>query len=249
MNNCGVRNETELVESLNNKKVKQLNNNLQNFIKSLFKEKTPNEKITCKLTDNYIKPDLLIEYGSQAAYVSVKSPRSNEMHMEDIKSFILFLRSLNVSKETQKTLLLYQFGDGTMDGSGKKRKNYHEVYDWLQERIKAANEELNDRFDLIEKVVERVIFQGVDITAHEAEFIYLGNVDFGVTVSKKQVMTYLKNKPFNFYENLHIGPILLRPHARYSNREVVSDERRKQIVCYWTHFPEDLDYIDKHYSM
>ena len=58
-------------------------------------------------------------------------------------------RQFGISIETQKTLLLYQYGDGTMDGTGTKRMNYHEVFDWLHTHIEKANEELNGKFDII----------------------------------------------------------------------------------------------------
>lgn len=248
MNNLGLKNEDEIVKSLNHKRIKNLNGNLQNLIRFIFNEKTPNLKLGCKLTDNYIKPDIVITCDREEAYVSIKSARASQLHTENIKSFILFLRSLGVSTETQKTILYYHFGDGTLDGSGKVRNNYHTVYNWLKDKIALANQELNDRFDLIEKVVDRVLFQGVDVTAPAAEFIYSGDIDFGVTVSKRQMMSYIKKKTWSFYDNLHIGPILLRPHARYADRAIVSDDRRNHICCYWTHFAEDLKYIDKHYT-
>ena len=249
MNNTGLQNEEEIVKSLNHKKIKNLNKNLQNMIRSMFGEKTGSLKLSCKKTDNYIKPDLVVNCGGKEAYVSVKTGHSSQFHTENIKSFILFLRSIGISKETQKTILLYHYGDGTMDGSGDRRLNYHQTYDWLKERIDAANKELNDRYETIYKVIERVVFQGVDETAHGADFIYLGDIDFGVVISKRQMYSYVKKKSWSFYDNLHIGPILLRPHARYSDRAIVSDEGRNHICCYWSHLNDDLRYIDKHFAI
>ena len=60
MFNTGLQNEDELVKSLNHKKIKDLSGNLQNLIRFIFKEKTANVRLKCKLTDNYIKPDIVI---------------------------------------------------------------------------------------------------------------------------------------------------------------------------------------------
>ena len=248
MFNTGLQNEDELVKSLNHKKIKDLSGNLQNLIRFIFKEKTANVRLKCKLTDNYIKPDIVITCEKEDAYVSIKNARSSQLHTENIKSFILFLRSIGISTETQKTILYYHFGDGTLDGSGKARKNYHDVFNWLKDKIALANQELNDRFEIIEKVVDRVIFQGVDLTAMAAEYIYSGDIDYGIVISKRQMMTYLKKKTWSFYDNLHVGPILLRPHARYADRAIVSDDRRNHVCCYWPKFGEDVKYIDRHYN-
>ena len=160
----------------------------------------------------------------------------------------MFLRQFDISVETQKTLLLYQYGDGTMDGSGEKRMTYHEVYDWLHTHIERANKELNGRFDIIISTFERVLFQGVDPTVQSAEYIYFGTADYGILVSRKQLEHHLKTKEWGWYDNFHIGPILFKPHARYANKAIVSDERRREITFYWPKMQADLIYIGKRYS-
>lgn len=248
MINQGKDFEDELCKALNKKKIGSLNQNLQHFIRHLFPEANFHQKIMCELTDNYVKPDIIITWKRRVARVSIKTGQASTLHGEDIKPFILFLRSIGVSTETQKTILYYQFGDGTLDGSGEKRMNYHDVYNWLEERIAKANQELNDRFEIIEKVVERVVFQGVNPTADPADYVYYGDLDYGVVISRKQIMSHIKKKSWNYFDNLHIGPILLKAHARYAERQIVSDARRRKITCYWSHFAEDMAYIDKRYT-
>ena len=248
MINTGTQNEKDLVKSLYKAVFKKLNNNLQNMIETIFGPQKPNTKIHCKLTDNFIKPDIVVEIEGKQAFISVKNNRAEIIHREEIKSFILFLRKFDISVETQKTLLLYQFGDGTMDGTGQKRMNYHEVYDWLHTHIDKANEELNGKFEIIMETFNRVLFQGVDITAQSAEYIYYGTVDYGIIVSKKQLESHLKTKEWGWYDNLHIGPILLKPHARYANKAVVDDYRRHQVTFYWPKMQADMVYIGKRYN-
>ena len=248
MINTGTQNEIDLVNAFNKQRFKNLNINLQNVIFEIFGEVKPNTKIKCKLTDCFIKPDIVIECEGKQAFISVKNNRAEIVHREDIKSFILFLRTFNISLETQRTILLYQYGDGTLDGSGEKRMNYHEVYDWLHARIDKANEELNGKFEIIMSTFERVLFQGVDITAQSAEYIYYGDVNYGILISRRQLERHLKTKEWGWYDNLHIGPILLRPHARYANRAIVSDERRKQITFYWPKMEADMVYIGRRYK-
>ena len=125
--------------------------------------------------------------------------------------------------------------------------NYHEVYNWLEKRIAKANLELNNRLETIEKVIDRVLYQGVDPTAISAEYIYYGTVDYGIIISQRQIHSYLTKKTWNYYDNLHIGPILLKAHARYADRQIVSDERRSRVTCYWAKLPADLEYIGKRF--
>ena len=248
MINIGTENEKQLVKALNKVQFKKLNINLQNMIEMIFGPQKPTTKIHCQLTDNFIKPDIIVECDGKQAFISVKNNRAEIVHREEIKSFILFLRQFGISIETQKTLLLYQFGDGTMDGTGSKRMNYHEVYDWLHNHIDKANEELNGKFEIIMETFVRVLFQGVDITAQSADYIYYGTVDYGIIVSRKQLEQHLKTKEWGWYDNLHIGPILLKPHARYANKAVVDDFRRRQITFYWPKMQADLNYIGKRYN-
>lgn len=244
-NNYGLENEVLIRDSFNNKTYLDLNENLKKIAELLFPEIRPNDGFTCALTDNYIKPDIVLSCRGRDCFISIKTSNSKFMHTENINSFIEFLRGLDVSEETLETILLFQFGDGTIDGTGEKRMNYTEVYVWLGDRIKKANFELNERHYLIEKVVERVMFQGVDRIADSAEYIYVGNVDYGNIVSKRQVKALLRRNDWHFYDNLHIGPIMIRPHARYAGRTIVSDDRRKHIMCSWANFESDVLYMKR----
>lgn len=247
MTNDGVLNERQLVAALDGQKVGKLTPNLHYFMERLFGILYLDEDIHCQRVDNYLKPDIKVTHHDSSALVSVKCGRSTTLNTESIRTFIQFLRELGISENTLKTIVYFQFGDGTLDGSGKTRKGYHDVYQWLRVRIKEANIELNSP-EIIKKVVERVVFQGVDKEAPAATHVYFGTTSYGVTVSYSQMMTYLSRKKWNFIENLHIGPILLIPHARYVNREIVSEKRRNQIICYWPNYCSDLEYIAKRYG-
>lgn len=170
------------------------------------------------------------------------------LHDEQIKTVILFLRELGLSTFGQKLLLYYQYGDGTLDGSGEKRKNYYETYDWLKNGIKEFNEEINLNHQWVEKIVDRVMFQGVDKNAPKADYIYQGDLTYGTAISREQVLTHLKRKTYDYYENLHIGPLMVRPHARYSRGKIKNEKLRNRIVFYWPNFPEDVRYINRRYN-
>ena len=246
--NKGYENEVYIAEALNGKKFYELNINLQAMIRDLFGQPNEKETIECEIFDGPYKPDITIRYKGQTKYVSIKCGRANELHGENIKPFVLFLRSLGVSKRTQVTLVLYQFGDGTIDGTGKRRMNNLEVNNWLRKRLKEANDELNMNREVINKTLDRVMFQGILESSTPAEYIYFGTPEIGKVVSKKQIQAYVNSRGWRFFQCLHIGPIFLKPHARYTRSRIKDVQRREEVYCYWPNLADDLDRISKRFN-
>lgn len=245
--NHGFLREDEMVHHLNNKKVKELNNNLYHMMQELYGVLDEEEVITCYKTEDFIKPDFVIIYKGETRYVSMKSGRSEIVHSESIKTFILFLRSLGISKETQRTVLYHHYGDGTLDGSGKERYNYDKLRYILSERIAKANEEFHD-IKIIMAVIERCVFLGTKDNAVPIDCLYHGDFEFGTVATKKQIIKHLKRKKWDYIQNLHIGPLMIRPHARYVGTEIKNEKRRQTVECNWINLYSDIDYISKRYD-
>ena len=246
--NKGLLREDEMIVNLNNKKVSELSINLRNLVEALFGALLDDEVITCERMEGSMKPDFAITYQGETKYVSMKSGRSDTLHCEYIKPFILFLRELGISNRTQKTILLFHYGDGTMDGSGTTRMDYEDLCMWLKDRIKDANEELNSDYNFINKVIDRCIFDGASKEAISADIIYHGDYQEGFHMNKKQAHKYVKNRKFTWAKKLHIGPMFLRPQGRYIGREVKSEKKRHSIEVYWPHFKDSIDYVSRNYD-
>ena len=246
--NKGIFKGKEIAQYLNNKKVKDLSNNLKNMLEALYGPLDENEYIYCEKIEDFIKPDIVIEYKGIKKYISLKSGRAESIHQEFIKNFILFLRSLGISKKTQQTILLYQYGDGTMDGSGKRRMKYHEMRTWLDERIKEANEELNSDQYIIEQVIERCLVLGNLENAIPIDAIYFGDYNFGNIATIKQIRKHLRRSNWDWMNNLHIGPLQFRPHARYIDKEIKNEKYRNKIDCYWANLSSDIEFISRRYN-
>ena len=246
--NFGTQKELEMVMNLDGKKVGELSNNLRTFMQALFGILDNEEIVHCSKIEEFIKPDFVVTYKENKKYVSMKSGRAETIHQENIKTFILFLRSLGISKRTQQTILLYQYGDGTLDGSGKERMDYNKLRLVLEERIQEANEELNSSKEIIMKVMERCLFVGNLENAIPIDCVYFGDYRFGVTATVNQMRKYITRKSFHWMKNLHIGPIQLRPHARYINKDIKHPEAREKLECYWANFSSDIDYISSRYD-
>lgn len=246
--NNGIFKEDEMVHYLDNKKVKELSNNLRNVVTALFGVLDEEEVVHCQKTDDFIKPDFCIEYRGKKKYVSMKSGRAETVHQELIKNFVLFLREKGISKRTQQTLLLYQYGDGTMDGSAEKRIEYNRLRALLEDRIKDANEEMNQNKDFIWEVMEHCLILGTLQNAIAIDAVYFGDVRFGVVATAKQIKKHVYRKDWRWMNNLHIGPIQLRPHARYYGKEVKNPHAREKLECYWANFGSDMDFISSRYD-
>ena len=54
----------------------------------------------------------------------------------------------------------------------------------------------------------------------KANYIYHGDADYGVLVSKRQLFKHCIRRDCKWMDNLHIGPMLLNPHARYIGKEI-----------------------------
>ena len=113
--NPGLRKEEELILHLNGRKVGEISRNTKYLLREMFEHLDDDETIICEKVVDFIKPDFYITYKNKTHYVSMKSGRANTVHQESIEKFILWIRTLGISKKTQATILYYQFGDGTMD--------------------------------------------------------------------------------------------------------------------------------------
>ncbi len=241
--------EEEMINALNGKKVSELNNNLRTLIKNLFGVLNEDEQIKCYKVDDSFKTDYVIEYDNSSRNVSMKSGGATIIHSEKLQTFIEFLKEEGISQRTCDTICLFQYGDGTVDGSApENRKNYMSVYTALEERIKLANEELNDELNFVERAVRRLMFKGSNADNPEADAIYFGDVDYGIVATRRQILKSLVRRRFDFYDNLHIGPILLRPDARYVDKEITDERKRNRIVGYIPNMRSTIEYIAKRFT-
>lgn len=248
LTNTGIVLEHEMVLALNNKKYCELSNNLKHFVKSLFGPQKDDVIVHASRTEISMKPDIFVEIDGVKKYVSLKTGEAKIVHEEQIKPFILFLRSLDISRKTQGIILKFHYGDGTKDGTGSKRLEGLKVYEEYNDEIKYANEELNKNIDIVLKVVDRCIFDGAHEEYIPAEFIYHGDVEYGNVIDRHLVHEYVKNTSFKHYDALHIGPIIIKPHARYAHSDIKSEWRRNQVDCTRPYIGPKINAIAKRYN-
>ena len=247
--NFGLLVEAELAYALNNKKVNQLSNNMRNLLRCMFGVLDEDKLVQAHQLDGSSKTDVVVEYDDRYRNMSIKSGTAKNLHSENLSTFIEFLTKCGISKRTCDTICLFHYGDGTIDGSAKEeRKSYRYVYGELEERIKYANKELNRDIDFIFKAVERFVFMGSSPDYTPADCIYFGDVDNGSVASKRQFIRFVEQRGYSYYDNLHIGPFLLRPEARYVGKEITNEEKRHLIVAYMPKLREDVEYMSRRFN-
>ena len=118
---CGFVAENAMINALNNKRVKELNDNLKNMLERLYGCLDEDEIVKCEKMTGFYKPDFIVTYKEKRKYVSMKTGNAVTVHEEQLSTFISFLHKNGYSRQSLDTIKLYQYGDGTTDGTGEKR--------------------------------------------------------------------------------------------------------------------------------
>jgi len=244
----GFRREDEMVHYLNDKKVKELNSNLKKMLEALFGVIDEEEIVKCEIVLGFAKPDLKITYQGIDKYVSMKTGNASTIHTDDIKKFTDYLLGLGFPKEAIDVILLFHYGDGTTDGSGLVRHDFNYLMRKYEDQIAFANLELNSNKDLIIKAVCYTMFGALNDEKPPADAIYYGTYINGSLATKYQIIRHIHNRSWEHIYCLHIGPLLMRPHARYVDRPIPEKNKREIVDVYWFNFVNDIKFISTKYS-
>lgn len=240
MNN-GLIIEKNFKSAFNGKSFDELNDFQKKFILELFPNINDNDYIICsKYIKEFGKPDITISLNNEKKYISIKSGSSDGMHIEDIKTFILFLRSLGVSVQTQKILLLYHYGDGTLDGTGEKRMLHNEIAYKYKEHIEFANKELSNS-KIVLACLNRFVLQGTNEYMQTIDYIYYGDENYGVFCSKNELANYIISRDYSHLKTLHIGPMTIQPYLRDVNNESHNKYKRHKVQIKWHYLLTDIE--------
>ena len=247
--NPGIRKEAEIVFLLNGKKFKEITSNNWRFhLSNMFGHIGDDEMIIARQIEGSQKPDFFIEIAGERHYVSMKTSDNSCVHQEMIDSFTNYLMENSMSERTIETILLYHYGDGTTDGTDEKRMEISELKSWLKLRIEEANRELNRYFSFINDFMERALFNGSHKEYEKADYIYFGDAVFGMMIPKRKVMFHLRHMRWGYMEALHIGPLTIRPHARYIGTAVTREISRKKVDVKWPNLSTELAKINSRYD-
>ena len=244
----GFSNERSIVNYLNGKKIKDLNQNMRRFINWLFNGVNENTSINSGLVQKPIgerknpKPDIWIRINNITRNISIKEGLGNSVHQESLLGFCDFLKTLNISTDIINDLKLYHFGDDTLDGSGEVRLSLIEVKEKYKLKITKVNNTLNDNI-ILENILNRILFDGTLISPISADVCYHGDYNNGIWASKNEIMDYLKgNIPENM-SGIMLSKLTYQPWTRNENGTAKHPERRFIMQVKWSSMYHDLRII------
>lgn len=243
----GNKNEELLVQYLDEKKFKNLNTNMKNFIVFILEDnkmKANNDlRINAYMvTNNKFKQDIIIKLNGVEYYLSIKMGTGNSVHQEKIEDFIEFLvTNFNISEKLANDFRLATWVDGTLDGSGNKESRFsiskfQAHYPKSSERIKEFMDE--NKGDLIKHFIV------VGRHNSRVDYIYHGTIENGAWISTKQLIDYNLKYPLDVNKKtpaLPIGRMSLQPWNAVLNGNPKTEHKRGQIQVKYTKMEKDFE--------
>jgi hypothetical protein len=241
--NNGHTNEYEICDALNGKRVNQLPKHFSSWLTKLgFASE---EIVNVKKLNNEQKADICIKSATITKYISIKSGGSNSFHSEPINVFIPFLRSLGISENTLKTIVLYHYGDNTYDGTGPTRFTSAELRRVYPGKFKQASDELSQT-SIIKAIISRCITKGRFPTNYVIDGIYHGTVEQGLFVPTKAIYQILLRKKYRRKNGtINIGMLTYQPGSRNLWGIPGSEQKRSQSEIKWRSFAYDITDYEK----
>ena len=242
-NSSGFENEGELIGYLNNRKVKDLNNNMKNFIFFIFGNIDKENIIQATSGESGQKPDMIITINNVIKRISIKKGTGNSVHQEKVEKFAEFLTSIKIPSEIIDKLLRYHWCDGTNNGTGSKRISITEYKKKFQNDIDIINEEFNKEKN-IKEFINRFIMQGKSEEYDIVDALYYGNIKEGHWASKDEIIEYVVNNTFSL-NSIHFGPLTYQIWNRCLNFNPKTENRRKVMQVKWCSLINDLVIIER----
>ena len=237
--NTGAKLELDFVTYINNRKYLDLNSNLQSFIKYLFFNVESNDIISCRRINGKVKTDIIISCNKGTKNISIKTGSQNSVHSEKLSTFISFLKKIQVSNVMIENLLLYHFGDGTIDGTGIKRISAENTKIKYSNQIKKFNFYINKHKNF-DKIIDRILFSG-RLGNKSIDAIYYGNIEYGVWCSKNDLINFFKENHCLYLNTPHFSSLTYQNWCRNIKKDKKSEDHRYYIQIKWFSILADIE--------
>lgn len=230
----GYTNEKNFINEINNKKYKEINILLQEFIKAIFPSIKNNDIIQAQKYGYYAKTDIIIEVNNIKKGISIKSGSKNSVHIEPINKFVKFLNNLEY-KEIDK-FLAYIYSDGTINNTGKNRISTEEYIKYHLNDLLIINKEL-------EKIKEKIIIRSLIKTDVNykvtVDAFILGEPNDFLWATKEEVIDYLQNIS-NESKNAHISNLYIQNWNKNIIQNPKYEHCRNYIQIKWYSMFDDF---------
>lgn len=242
MQNYGYQNEVDFVNLFNNKKINDLDENSQLFLKDLFGfDIDENETIKCWKNKMVQKADIFIRYKNYVKGVSLKCGRSNSIHHEQVQEFSRYLGSLGIPYKVIDKYLSYHYGY-LKDENGKTNfdkclsaDEYKQLY---QSEIDIFNSYVNKTRIIID-MIDRFIVRGRN-SDYDIEALICGKVDDYVWIKKYDLYDLILSKRSYDFTSPHIACLTIGPKKRNVNRDPKYSQDRYLVCIRWNFIRESI---------
>lgn len=235
MSKSGFTNEKEIIEKLNRKKFRDLNENLKKLISYSFNNYEG--VITATPLGGQNKSDMIVSIGKEYHSYSIKIGSGNSIHQEPLEVFIDYLEdNFGVSDNIKNYIRFFIWGDNTFDGSGKVSDRLSAGS--LKKSYPSMISEIQDFFDMHkEDLIKRFLVTGI-VSNSLAEFIYYGSYQEGIVAKSSNVLKYIsKGKSRGA---ISVGKLTFQAWNRNINGGDKSEMKRGVIQLKWPTIVEDL---------
>lgn len=236
--NRGEKNELKFVESLNDKKVKELNPMLLELILDLFGKINDEDTITCIKNKYPTKTDIFIKINNIQKRISIKMGHHNSVHIERISEFIHFLIDNNINKDIIEKYLRFHYADGTTNGKGDTRISSEEYKKYHQNEIDEINKAFNNE-TLIRKAITRFVTKGRN-SKYEVHAIICGTPNDFVWIKREDIYKMILKKCNDYSTGIHLGSLFCQPQNRCLNYNTKYDKKRFCVQIKWYSLYDDI---------
>jgi len=235
----GYKNECAFAKAINKKKYKNLSEKYKEFIKFIFNDIKANDILECKRYMTTDKADVYIKLNDVIKNISIKSGIRVSVHAERIESFTKFLKDIHINEHIINYLLMYHYGDFTLDGSGITRLPAKDLKERYEKEIRIFNKYVNYK-SIIKKIIQRCLVEGTS-RVNTADYIYY--VDENLYASKEEIIDYMSNNK---------AQDIIAPHFSYLiyqnwNRNIIYNPKLESHRYYcqlkWPSIIDDLKII------
>lgn len=249
--NDGVENEKRITEAIDGQQLGRVSVYLRSFIQQLDGCAEDKTVISAKKVGGQgFKPDVEIKIGNSSFNVSVKKGGGNSVHQEKTDYFIHYcMKHLNMSEIERESLLLFLYGDGTIDGDSlpEERLSDKELVETFKEEIQVVQRffDRNKR-----NLLERFLIYGRLGKENDvkADYLYHGDAQDGVWCPlDSDAIDYLIEQPNSKEAPLAIGPLTIQVWNRNLEAKPEMENRRHSIQVKWGSCKSHIQKINQAY--
>ena len=240
----GLKNESDIIDYLNEKKVNELNEKWKKHIITMFPFCTENDIVRAHhYEDQNGKPDMVVSVRHTNQYVSIKTGKKCSMHQEPFETFAAFLKKKGVSERTLKILRFYQYGESDKANNNGKPFSPKQLEEKFKDYFTEASKDL-DKIDLIDCVIFRTILKGCVLKRYKVNYLYYGNLETGYLLSEEDIYSLVLQYRNHDKTAIHFGGLNFQPCQRQRNKITFHDCRIKWPILSLLYYRSEDDIRD-----